>query len=349
MATIFDLVTARAIATYWNDRLNTTANYIGRSLFPVDKQLGLDLAWFVGSSGVPVTLKASAFDTEARTRDRIGISRVDTTMPFFREQMFIGEKERQEMNKMRQADQAMVAPILQRIYDDAGQLVKGGEAMAERMRMQLLSTGLISVVDSGARFDYDYSFPAGHKTTISVAADKWSATTTANPVRDITNWQDQVEADTGVRPTRAICTKKTFNYLVNNDAIRKDMQPLVASSAIVTPSDVVRYFANKLNLTIAINSLSYRTSTDGVTAKFFPDEVFTLIPEGNLGKTWFGTTPEESDLMSGSEAQVQIVNTGIAITTVKQVHPVNIQTIVSAIMLPSWENRDQVFIATVHS
>jgi hypothetical protein len=263
--------------------------------------------------------------------------------------MFIGEKERQEMNKMRQADQAMVAPILQRIYDDAGQLVKGGEAMAERMRMQLLSTGLISVVDSGARFDYDYSFPAGHKTTISVAADKWSATTTANPVRDITNWQDQIEADTGVRPTRAICTKKTFNYLVNNDAIRKDMQPLVASSAIVTPSDVVRYFANKLNLTIAINSLSYRTSTDGVTAKFFPDEVFTLIPEGNLGKTWFGTTPEESDLMSGSEAQVQIVNTGIAITTVKQVHPVNIQTIVSAIMLPSWENRDQVFIATVHS
>lgn len=346
---IFDLVSAKAIATYWNDRLANTANYMGRGLFPADKQLGLDLAWFLGSSGVPVTLKSSAFDAEARTRDRIGLSRVDTSMPFFREQMFIGEKERQELNKLRQADAAMVAPILQRIYNDTASLVMGAEATAERMRMQLLTTGKISIVDSGVQFDYDYDFPDDHKTTITTAADKWSATATANPVRDILAWQDQIETDTGVRPSRAICSTKTFNYLVNNEVIRKDMQPLVASSTIVTPPDVLKYFLGKCGLTIVKNTASYRTSIDGSTSRYFPDEVFTMIPDGNQGKTWFGTTPEESDLMSGSDAQVEIVNTGVAITTTKNIHPVNVQTIVSAIMLPSWENRDQVFIATVTS
>lgn len=349
MPNIFDLVTAKAIATYWNDRLANTANYLGKSLFPAQKQLGLDLAWYLGQSGVPVTLRQSEFDTDARIRDRIGLSRVDSEMPFFRERMLIGEKERQELNKLRQADQATVAPILQKIYDDAGNLVRGSEATAERMRMQLLSSGKIAIVDSGVTLDYDYAFPSGHTKTISVANDKWSATATANPVKDITDWQDQVEADTGVRPTRAICSKTTFNYMVNNEAIRKDMQPLVASSFIVTPNDVLKYFANKCGLTIAVNSFSYRTSISGGTAKYFPDHVFTLIPEGNLGNTWYGTTPEESDLMSGSNASVEIVNTGVAVTTLKNEHPVNIQTIVSAIMLPSFEQRDQCFIATVHS
>ncbi len=88
----------------------------------------------------------------------------------------------------------------------------------------------------------------------------------------------------------------------------------------------------------------------GATYKFFPDEIFTLIPEGNLGNTYFGTTPEESDLMSGNtEAQVKVVNTGVAITTIKIPHPVNIETIVSEIALPSFEKIDSIFIATVHT
>ena len=75
-----------------------------------------------------------------------------------------------------------------------------------------------------------------------------------------------------------------------------------------------------------------------------------MIPDGDLGNTYFGTTPEESDLMSGNtDAQVEIVNTGVAITTIKEPHPVNIMTVVSAIVLPSFEAIDNIFIATVHA
>ena len=39
-----------------------------------------------------------------------------------------------------------------------------------------------------------------------------------------------------------------------------------------------------------------------------------MYPDGNLGKTWFGTTPEESDLMASAVANVRITDTGVAVT-----------------------------------
>lgn len=352
MPTIFDMVVAQEIGSYWTEAVENTIPYLGATLFPAQKQLGLDLSWIKGSQGLPVALTPSAFDAKATLRDRIGIQRVETEMPFFRESMRIGEKDRQEINKLLAAsNRATLEPILNRIFDDAKNLIDGAEVQAERMRMQLLSTGKIEVTaENRVSYDYDYQFPDAHKYTISVASDKWSATTTANPIRDIQRWQDLVEDDTGVRPTRAICTRKTWNYLIANTAIRMDLNPAGGQNIIMTDSMLQQYLSAKLGLTVAVYNKKYQLSLGGASNQFFPDEVFTLIPDGVLGKTYFGTTPEESDLLSGgTDANVEIVNTGVAITTIKEPHPVNVQTIVSAIMLPSFEAIDNVFIATVHS
>lgn len=108
-----------------------------------------------------------------------------------------------------------------------------------------------------------------------------------------------------------------------------------------------QYLENKLELTIAVYNKKYALQ-DGSNHLYYPDDYFTLIPDGTLGHTWFGTTPEEADLMSGAtSAEVSIVNTGVAITTIKQPHPVNVETIVSAITLPSFETIDNIFIAKV--
>jgi len=99
---------------------------------------------------------------------------------------------------------------------------------------------------------------------------------------------------------------------------------------------------------IAVYNKKY--SLNGSATQFFPDDVFTLFPAGTLGYSVFGTTPEESDLMTAANADVQIVNTGVALTSLKKVEiPVNVETVVSMIGLPSFEGIDTVFIATVHS
>lgn len=351
--TIFDMVTAKEIGAYFTEAVENQIPYLGATLFPAKKQLGLDLSWIKGSRGLPVALTPSAFDTKATLRDRIGVKKIETEMPFFREAMRIGEKDRQEINKLLAAsNRATLEPILTRIFDDATNLIDGAEVQAERMRMQLLSTGKIAVTtENRMSYSYDFKLPTAHKATLgSGDTVKWSATDTATPVQDIQTWQDKVEEDTGVRPTRAICTRKTWNYLLANKSIRLDMDPIGGENRIMTDSMLQQYLSSKLGLSVAVYNKKYHVTLGGASSLFFPDDVFTLVPDGALGNTYYGTTPEESDLLSGgTDAQVQIVNTGVAVTTIKEPHPVNVMTVVSAITLPSFETIDSVFIATVHS
>ncbi|MGO4498817.1 major capsid protein [Paenibacillus sp. 2RAB27] len=347
MPTIFDLVNAKNIATYYDTNTSNAIPYLGATLFPAKKQLGLDLKWIKGSKGLPVALLPSAFDAKATLRDRIGFKKVETEMPFFREAMRIGEKDRQELNRLAASDnESYLMPLINNIYDDVSALVGGAMVNPERMIMQLLSTGKISIVANRLNYDYDYKMPATHKVTLT-GTDKWSDPT-ADIVGDIKTWQDTVEDDTGVRPLNGICTRKTWNYILSNTAIRLDMNPLGGQNIIMTDALMKQYLQNKLGVSIAVYNKKFALQ-DGSSNLFYPDDYFTLIPEGSLGNTYFGTTPEESDLMSGStSADVSIVNTGVAITTIKEPHPVNVETIVSAITLPSFERIDQIYISKIN-
>lgn len=347
MPTIFDLINARNIATYYAENASNRIPYLGETLFPSKKQLGLDLSWIKGFNGLPVQLKPSEFDAKATLRDRVQLNKIDTEMPFFREAMRIGEKERQEILRLMDSTNSQyLMPVINRIYDDATNLVNGARVISERMIMQLLSTGKISIVANRINYDYDYQMPSSHKETLT-GTDQWSDPD-SNPVDDIQTWQDKVEDNTGVRPTRAICTRKTWNYLLRNKTIRLDMNPIGGQNIILTDSMLQQYLATKLGLSVAVYNKKFALEVGGAAQLFYPDDYFTLIPEGSLGNLYYGTTPEEADLLSGgTAAEVQVVNTGVAITTVKEPHPVNVQTIVSQICLPSFETIDNIFIAKV--
>lgn len=345
MKTIFDLVNAKSIATYYENNPSNSVPYLGATLFPAKKQLGLDISWIKGANGLPVALTPSAFDSKATLRDRIGVSKVETEMPFFREAMRIGEKDRQEINRLLAANlDAAYLPIVNNIYDDVKTLVDGANVQPERMIMQLLSTGKISIAANRQVLDYDYGMKADHKEMLLTDA-QWNSPD-STPIQDIIRWMDEVENNTGVRPTNAIMTRKTFGYLLEHSSIRLDLNPLGGQNIIMTDAMLKQYLLNKLGLSIAVYNKKYRAEDNSLN-NFFPDDTITLIPSGTLGNTYYGTTPEEADLMTGTDAEVQIVNTGVAITTVKQPHPVNVQTIVSEIVLPSFETIDNIFIAKV--
>lgn len=345
--TIFDFIQAKEIALYYTNSPYNKIQYLGETLFPADKKLGLDLAWFKGSQGLPVQLKPSAFDSKATLRDRQGFSRVETEMPFFREAMRIGEKDRQELNKLGEAQNtALIEPVLRNIYDDAAQLVESAKVSAEIMRMQLLATGKINIHDNRMVYEYDYLHPAEHKETLLTDAT-WDKPG-SNPIEDLIRWADIVEDNTGDRPARAIMTRKTFNLLLNNEYIKQLIYPGADVNRIVLTEPQLRERIETMTgLAIAIYNKKY-ANADGSSTNYYPDGTVTLLPSGFLGKTWYGTTPEESDLLSGAtSAQVSIVNTGIALTTIKEPHPVNVETIVSGIFLPSFEKIDSTFIAKV--
>ena len=56
----------------------------------------------------------------------------------------------------------------------------------------------------------------------------------------------------------------------------------------------------------------------------------------------------EADLRGESIAKVEIVDSGVAVSQVLNPHPVNVNTYVSEIILPSYEQMDQVALLKVY-
>lgn len=341
MPTIFEMVTAPEIAAYWETFTKDRPPYLGETLFPAQKKLGLDLKWIKGAQGLPVVLKPSAFDVNVVPRPRIGFDRMATEMPFFKESMYIDEELRQSLNMVLETgNQAYIDSVMSRVFNDNVRLLEGARVRREAMRMMVLTTGTIAIDANGQAYDYDFGVPENHKGNATVS---WSDPA-ADILGDITKWQDTVENDTGVRPTRAVCDRKTWAHIKKNSVISKAIYVMQAGDILVSDAKVRSLLMEELGLEVVVYSKLY-TNDSGTTTAFIPENTFVLFPVGALGKTWYGTTPEESDLISGGVANVAITDTGVAVTTMRKADPVNVETKVSMICLPSFEAADNIFIA----
>ena len=340
--TIFELVTSDQITAYWETQAQNRAPYLGEELFPSQQKLGLNIKWIKGSQGLPVVLKPSAYDVAAKKRDRIGFDKLNMDMPFFKEATYIDEELRQELNKVLETgNQAYIDSIMNQVFNDTTNLLEGAAAQRERMRMMALTTGKISMKANGQNYDYDYSVPENHMIDSSSA---WS-NPTATIIDDIRDLMDLIEDETGVRPERAVCSRKTFGYIRKNNEIR---QAILGSNATAPVSDtkIFDYIMDELKLDVVVYNKKAKDEK-GTEFQYVADDTFVIFPQGKLGNGWFGTTPEQSDLMAGSAANVSITDTGVAVTTSKKIDPVNVETKVSMIYLPSFEAADQVGIIDV--
>lgn len=343
MATIFELVTANDIVAYWDGGEQNRAPYLGEELFPSDQKLGLKLDWIKGAKGLPVVLAPSAFDVEAKKRDRIGIDKLTAEMPFFKESTMVDEETRQQLNMVLETNnQAYIDAVINRIFDDETSLLEGAAAQRERMRMMALTTGAISIVANGQAYNYDYQVPANHKVTAAVS---WS-NPDADIIEEVRTWLDTVEDDTGSRPTRAVVSRKTWGYLRKNNVIKKTLFVLSNGQATVSDNKLREYLIDELGLTVVVYNKKCKDEA-GNTVSYIPDDTFVAFPDGALGKGWFGTTPEQSDLMSNAAANVALTDTGVAVTTTKKTDPVNVDTKVTMIYMPSFEQADKIIIADV--
>ena len=337
--TIFDLVQAPELTAYWETLSQDEAPYPCEELFPDDKKRGLQLSWIKGSRGLPVVLKTSAFDVNAIPRPRIGFDKLVTEMPYFKESTYIDEELRQELNMVLETgNQAYIDSTMTHVFDDETNLLRGAAASRERMRMMALTTGVVTMSNNGQTFSYDYGVT--HK---GDAATAWSNHTTADPIEDIRKAIETVGDDTGATITRAMCDGATWRDIRNNEAIAKKIFVLSNGVGAVSDRALREYLLEELGIEVMINDKRY-VNESGAATKYMPANTFVLFPDGQLGKTWFGTTPAESDLMGGNAANVSITDTGVAVVTHQVVDPVNVETIVSQICLPSFEMADQVYI-----
>lgn len=347
MPKLIDEFKADAIALHYTNASSNNIAPFGQGLFPTDKMEGLNLGWFKGHNGIPVSLAPSTFDAKARFRDRVGIEKMETEMPFFREAMIVKEKDEQDYANVASSNSKYAEQILKNIFNDTKNLIDGANVVPERMRMQLLAplggNMGINITSNGVDYTYNYdptgTWKANHYSVIETEADKWTSSETCDPIGDILARRKAQYQLTGEYPATMLMSDETFSLIYNAEKVRSGFLAKNVSAVVeLTEDDVKVYVEMRTKMKIVTYDKMFKDET-GMVKKFYPDNIIMMMPNRPLGTTWYGTTPEER---SGREsgAEVSIVNNGVAIETYTTQHPINTVCVASEIVLPSFEQMD---------
>lgn len=344
MATIYDEVTAPIIAEKWEDNSKEREPFFGEAVFPARKQLGIDLTYFKGHAPKVRPLDLSSFDAKAIPLSREAFEKVQTEMPFFKNFMDVNEKQRQQLNMvLASGNRTYIDSILRVIFDDESRLLANADVTREMLRMQLLTSGTIAFASNGQQIAYDFGVPAGNKKQTN-----WHDPKTADPIKDINEWLDAVQNATGSRPQNMLLNSNTLRLFLTMDSIKNALYVFAQGTVTPNTTSARRFIEQETGTRIYVYDKGYTNETTGNFIKFVADDVVVLFPN-TVGEGVFGTTPEESDLMSGAtDAVVSIVDTGVAVTTTKETDPVNVKTKVSMIYLPVLTNPELLVIADVN-
>ena len=346
-----EVFNAEAVALNYTEAASNEIPYLGTGLFPVEKKAGLDLKWIKGHKGLPISLAPSEFDVKSKFRDRVGIVKTETEMPFFRESMLVKEKDEQEILRVQDSNDPYAIEVLNNIFNDTQTLVDGAKVVPERMRMQLLAPlgGKIGIEinSNGVNYTYNYdpdgSWKAKHYAKIEDTDNKWNAPETCDPIKNLEDAMDAQEEETGERPSILLMSKATFNMIKASKKIQSGVLAQNTTANVnYTSARVKSYVEEELSISLVVYNKMFKDES-GATKKFYPDNIVMLLPSGNLGKTWFGTTPEERTLKLRADADVSIVETGITVAVTITDDPVNTKTTVSEIVLPSFERMDECY------
>lgn len=353
MADIFDLVDAKVQGDFIEEASKADEAYLGAELFPSRKQTSLDLKFIAGYKGIPVSLKPSTLGSRAFVRDRIGAVTIQNEIPFFREQMNIDERTRRQLVR---AENDVTDPytreILKNIFNDTKQLTDGAKVVPERMRMNLLFTGKFYIAGAdkdGKQPIYNYDYDSNGKwarenVKVLTGNKRWSDHTNSNPVDDL---QDMIDAaaDKGVTIARAVCGSQVLKDIMANTNFKNMFRNPDQSLRSFSRKEALNELSTRLGINVVVYTRSYQDE-NGKTQQFVPDNAIALFPAGKLGDTVYATTPEELDLASGyGNASVSVIDTGITVTTAKEYGPpVNVKTVVSEFVLPSFEAMATVFV-----
>lgn len=350
-----EIFNSKAIAINYTEAASNKIPYLGTGFFPPQKKAGLDLKWIKGHRGLAVSLMPSTFRSKPTFRDRIGISVNETEMPFFREAMLVDEHDEQEIMRVQDSNDPYAIQVLENIFNDTKNLIDGANVVPERMIMQLLCPigGDIGIdinangVDYTYNYDPDGSWKEKHYMKIETAADKWSASATCDPLDDLETALEAQEAASETRPTIAIMSPATFKLLRKSEKIRQGVLAQVATATVnMTPKRAKAFIKDELDLDIIVYSKKFEDE-NGKETSFFKDNGVMLVPTGDLGSTCYGTTPEERVLSAKPESDVSIVNTGVAVAVGINANPVETETTVSEIVLPSFERIDDCYFMEV--
>lgn len=340
MPRLEEVFNTNELVNYFKER--TVAPMLGESLFPERKIQDIEFDMILGTGGLPVTAEVHAFDTETQLASREAIEKGVASLALIKRQIKITEKELIKINNPR--TDAELAFVLSQLYNDAEKMTDSVKVRVEAMRMELLSTGKISINENKVKVTIDYKVPSGNKKSFT-----WQNPETDTPLDDLATLADAVEAESGSRPTRALTSRKVVKTICNCTSVRKAIYG-VNSDKIVTLATLNELLAQLDLPQIVVYEGKYKkeTAKGYSTVRYFPENVIAMFGDETLGETIYGLTAEEVKLIGdGKMEETSILDNKIFVGTYTSIDPVGEFTKAVATALPTLPHGEELGIATI--
>ncbi|MGF3072740.1 major capsid protein [Facklamia sp. P13069] len=313
----------------------------GEALFPSMKQESLEMEYLKGSNEAPVTASVHAFDTESEIASRDGGQLVREKIAFIKRKIQVNEELLLRLNSIKETSPAYKS-IIDTIYNDIDNMVSSVKVRVERMRYEALATGKVTANENHAKFEVNYGFRSDQLQT----AD-WSQEN-ADILGDIDKWIDSLVLATGITPGRILTTRQVVRKIANSVNIKKAI--LGDSTKRLSLTEINDFMVAHGLPVLGTEDRMYREQkADGTYAmkRYLPEGSFVLLPNGALGNTVFGPTPEELRLRQNPAVDLTNVGNVLAMVYDESVDPVATYTKAVATALPSFPTAGQVVSATV--
>ena len=344
-----DLLNAKSLNKYYAGVKGTT---LVEAMFPAVFSNTFDINTFGSLDGGAVeVLQSSQLDADVMFRDWDLKTTTKGDKQFFREGMKLDEKRRKELLEILNTNnQSIIDNYSIQIFEkfaEAKGFLGSARAIAAYTVSQFLSTAKVTFVDeNGGGQTINYKLADKYKETLA-GTNIWSAAT-AKPLEDLERWKETVE-ESGGNVEIALMSKATYNALKKHDTVKALFKNTIVT---VTPALIKSTIEDVIGMTILI--WDEKIKVGKTTKNVFPDNIVTLIPNGQLGVMEYGPTPAKTDELLGLLGDREVVDIAGTFATVEVVPESksagvvnNVNVVIEDLVAPNPSIINSMFIATV--
>lgn len=316
-------------------------NYLGDRLFPDQKTENMAAEYLRLASGatMPVMATVHALDTEAEIGSRPVFDKTRVEKLLIKRKINQTERMRLLSEHGVYSDDA----IVRYVFDDMRLMADAVKVRTEVAKMEVLSSGKMTINENRLSLNVDYGVPAGNTT---YQLDLGPDSDIVGQIQAITD----AAAEKGETITEMIASNKVIRKLAANKGIQTLLYGSVGQGTYVPTDRMQTLFGQLFGFsTITTNDMRYKIQrADGTdeAKRFFPENKISFISSGagaGFGMGLWGVTPEEEEYGPYSEKSADQY---ITITQWATPDPVAVWTKASGMFIPVLPNPNGLFVAT---
>lgn len=319
------------------------ANYLGDTIFPDQKTQNFKAEYLRLASGsqLPTMALIHGLDTEAHIASRPALERVTVEKLFIKEKINQTESLRQVLENGAFNDSALINFV----YDDWARLAEGVRCRTEVAKMEVLSTGKMTIKENGLNFSVDFGVPSGNTGFTIDVSD------TAKDVLGSIEAVVEAARDKGFTITGMVLSGSALSKMLTNEGISRAIYGGAGAGAMVTRTQLTGLFSELFGITdIRTNDLRYNLEGKNgkLTTQRFWDKTkiaFLASYNGlqNFGVGLWGVTPEEEQLGPWTAKSAEQF---VTLTQWTEPDPTAVWSKASGLFVPVLPNPEGLFIAT---